>query len=158
MPTILNNTLPSNDKLLTQAPTQSVKKSLREFVSQDNPTLLEISTVFPFVIFPNTLRIDMQKVSIVHAEFFWSKREETISIGDILAVSVESGPLFATLFIKTKFFTQKPLRIKYLFKSEAALARRIIHGLVLVSNKKIRIDEKDPNKIIAMLEEAGKMS
>ncbi|MDP4011867.1 MAG: hypothetical protein Q8P72_06625 [Candidatus Roizmanbacteria bacterium] len=158
MPSIVNNTQTSKDTSLTQQATVNETKSLKQFVNEDNPTLLTISTVFPFVVFPDTLRIDLQKVSIVHGEFFWSKREETLSISDILAVSVESGPLFATLIIKTKFFTQKPLQIKYLIKSEATLARRIIHGLVLVIKKELRIDETNPSKIIAMLEEVGKMS
>jgi len=158
MPSIINNTQISEEKVPLQESPHADTQSLEQFVKENNPTLLEISTVFPFILFPDTLRIDLQKVSIIHSEFFWSKREETINISDILAVSVESGPLFATFIIKTKFFTQKPLRIRYLIKSEASIARRIIHGLMLVKKKKIRIEEAEPSKIIAMLEEVGKMS
>ena len=158
MPSIVNNTQILKDKSKIQQPSISERKSLSQFVKEYNQVLLDISTVFPFILFPDTLRIDLQKVSIIHSEFFWSKREETINISDILAVSVESGPLFATFIIKTKFFTQKPLRIRYLIKSEATMTRRIIHGLMLVKKKDIRIDEAEPSKIIAMLEEVGKMS
>lgn len=158
MPSIINNTQTSEDKVPLQESSHADTQSLEQFVKEDNPTLLEISTVFPFVLFPDTLRIDLQKVSITHSEFFWSKQTETINISDILAISVESGPFFATLIMKTKFFSQRPLKIKYLHKEEAALARRLIHGLILVIKKKIGIEETDPSKIIAMLEEVGMMS
>jgi len=147
----------SKAKVNKQKKQSDNRETLQEFSGVNNPTLLKIQTVFPFIIFPNILRIDLQKVSITHVLFFWTHKDQVIDINDILGVSVQSGPLFATLLITTKFFSQNPFKIAYLLRGQAMLARRIIQGLMIVSKKKIKIEETNKNKIIAMLEKVGKI-
>ena len=157
MSIIDTNLIFSKSKVNKQEKQSYNRKTLREFAGVNNPGLLKIQTVFPFTIFPNILRIDLRKVSITHIKFFWTHTDQVISIDDILGVSVQSGPLFATLVITTRFFTQNPLKVAYLLKGQAMLARRIIQGLMIVSKRKIKIKEKNKNKIINMLEKIGEI-
>jgi len=157
MSIIGSNVIFSKLKVNKQKKQSYNRKTLREFSGVSNPELLKIQTVFPFIIFPNILRIDIQKVSITHVRFFWTHKDQVININDILGVSVQSGPLFATLIITTKFFSQKPFKIAYLLRGQAMLARRMIQGLMIISKKKIKIRETNKNKIIDMLEKVGKI-
>ena len=157
MPNIYKNVKNSKSKDNIQEKQNNNKMTLREFSREDYPVLLKIKTVFPFTIFPDVLRIDLQKVSITHIDFFWTHRDQVIDIADILGVSLQSAPLFATLVITTRFFAQNPLRVEYLPKGKAMLARRIIQGLMIVSKQKIKIEETNKNKIIDMLEKIGKI-
>jgi len=152
-----SNVIFSKAKVNKPEKKSSSRETLHEFAGENNPSLLKIQTVFPFIIFPNILRIDLQKVSITHVRFFWTHKDQVININDILGVSVQSGPLFATLVITTKFFSQKPFKIAYLLRGQAMLARRMIQGLMIVSKKNIQIKETDKYKIVEMLEKIGKI-
>lgn len=154
---VSNNRILSKSKVKKREDQKNNKKTLLEFSDVNNPLLLKIQTVFPFVIFPDILRIDLQKVSITHIDFFWTFRVRVINISDILGVSVQTGPFFATLMISTKFYNQNPLKISYLHKSEAMLARRIILGLIIVLKQKLEIKETNKNRIIQMLENIGQI-
>jgi len=133
------------------------RQTLREFSTENNPVLLQIKTVFPFTIFPDVLKIDLQKISIIHIDFLWTHRDQVIAIDDVLGVSVRTGPLFATLEITTRFFAKTALKIAYLHRSDAMLARRIIQGLMIVLKQNIKIVETDRDKIVEMLQDIGKI-
>jgi hypothetical protein len=157
MSTSDTNVIFSKSKLKKSDESDESNTTLQELVDENNFVLFEIKTVFPFTFFPNILRIDFQKVSITHKDFFWSRSDRIINISDIVGVSVQSDPLFATLVITTKFYNQDFLKISYLHKKQATLARKIIQGLIIVSKQKIKIEETDRGKIITMLEKIGKI-
>ena len=133
------------------------RQTLREFSTENNPVLLQIKTVFPFTLFPDVLKIDLQKISITHIDFLWTHKDQVIAIDDVLGVSVRTGPLFATLHITTRFFAKTALKIAYLHRADAMLARRIIQGLMIVLKQNIKIIETDKDEIVKMLQEVGKI-
>lgn len=110
---------------------QKGRQKLDDLVEKSNRVLFKTSAVFPFDFFPNEIIIDENKVSIIQREFFWSSRIHSVIIRDISDVYVDTSILFATLVIIDEGFTDREIRIPYLWKNEALEARRIIQGLVV---------------------------
>lgn len=107
------------------------KQKLDELVEKSGRALFKASTVFPFELFPTTLIIDENKVTIFYREFFWSERIHSIMIRDIKDVIVETSLFFATLIIIDDAFKDDPVRIHYLWKKQAMHARKLVQGLIV---------------------------
>ena len=100
------------------------------FVQQIQPvTSLKIRTVFPFVLFPDDLIVDDDKVTIIRRTFFASEEIHTIPIKDVMDVIVAHNLFFATLYIK-RAFQNDLYELEYLKKEEALRARQLIQELV----------------------------
>lgn len=108
------------------------KEKLEKLIGKTNPFLFKASTVFPFDFFPNDITIEQTKVNIVFREFFFSEDIHSVLIKTIKDVEVQTSLLFATLKIVLDIYPGKPIVIKYLKKSEALCARRIILGLMTI--------------------------
>ncbi len=114
---------------------------------------LEIKTVFPFDLFPDTLSIDATKINIVSRVFFASESTKSIEINEVADVIVESIPFLATLKIQC---ARGPVVIHYLKPSEAKKAKRIIQGLLIAKRQGIDISRLDISDKMQQVEELGK--
>ncbi len=65
------------------------------------------------------------------------------------------GPIFATLKITTRFYSGKPIIIKYLKKAEALRAKRLIHGLIVAHRKGVSLRDIEFETLIKSLEQLG---
>ncbi len=101
----------------------------QDSIQGSSSTFLKISTVFPFVLFPDDLIIDEDKVTIVRRTFFASEEIHTIPIKDIMDVIVSHNIFFATVYIK-RAFQSDLYQLNYLKKDEAMRARLLILDLV----------------------------
>lgn len=118
--------------------------------------LLKIKNVFPFALFPDSIIIDLYKLNIIKSDFFLTKRVNSINHEDILNISVESGPIFATLRITSRFFSGKPMVITYLKKSDALLAKRLLSGLIIARRKGVDLRGVEIGELLSNLEQLGK--
>lgn len=135
---------------------QIESSKLANLVTKSKSVLFRAKTVFPFTLFPDTLIIDRTKITIVHSQFFLSESIISINIEDILNVNINSGPIFSTLTIGGRFFTQNKIVLEYLFKNQAIKAQKIISGLILVKKKGISLKNIPNDKLIPSLKEIGK--
>ena len=131
--------------------------TLEELQHASDRTLFKARTVFPFTFFPDTIILDYQKISIIKKKFFLSEKIDSINHADIMHVEVDTGPLFATLKITTKYFSGKPIRIQYLGKKHAIRVRDIMHGLISAKQADISFDEVDKKRLTTRLEQIGKV-
>lgn len=131
------------------------KNTLSNITRGSKIILLKIKTIFPFTLFPDTIIIDLYKLNIIRKDFFLTHRTNNINHEDILNIAVESGPLFATLKITTRFFSGKPIVISYLKKSEATLAKRLVHGLIISHRKGVALRDIEKEELLKKLEQLG---
>jgi hypothetical protein len=117
--------------------------------------IFKTKTVFPFTIFPDTIIIDLHKINVIKKDFFLTERVNSIQHEDILNVAVATGPLFATLKIYTRFFTGKPISIVYLKKSDALLAKQLIHGLIIAHRKGVSLRDVEIRELLSNLQQLG---
>ncbi|PIP63680.1 hypothetical protein CO165_03865 [Candidatus Roizmanbacteria bacterium CG_4_9_14_3_um_filter_33_18] len=132
------------------------KNTLSNITLDSEIILLKIKTVFPFTLFPDTIIIDLNKLDIIKQDFFLTKRVNSIIHEDILNITVESGPILATLRITSRFFSGKPILITYLKKSEALQAKRLISGLIIARRKGVTLRGIEIEELLNKLEQLGK--
>lgn len=120
--------------------------------------LYELSSVFPFDLFPNKVIIGQKQIILIYKQFFFASQVYNFLIQDILAPVVSSSVFFATLRIELGpgGFKQNPPSIRYLKKNEALKARRIIMGLIICNKEKIDLSGLSPSEIAEKTEEIGK--
>lgn len=123
-------------------------------VRKSNRILATITSLgFPFDWFPDTINIEEGRVTIITRNFFFSSRVHSVDIKDISNVFINMAPFFAQLVLVSKTFTENEIRIKYLRKKEAVLARIIIEGLRIFENKQIDTSSYTKEELISKLKE-----
>lgn len=138
---------------------QEAKQKVEKIEKRSDNVLMRIKAVFPFDLFPNTLIIDANKVTIIDSIFFASESVISILLEEITDVTVDSNFFLAKLNIT---YSHHPLRpehysIPALRKKEALKAKDIIQGLlVLRISEGIDLSKLKPDEIVKQLEGIGK--
>lgn len=140
-----------------QQPQKNTKEQIEGLIKSTDTPLFTFSTIFPFDLFPDTVVIDTRKVSILNKEFFWSGRTQSIMIKDVRDVLVETSPFFAKLTVVDKGFTENSVSLRFLKKSDALKARRIIQGLIIAADQNIDLTKLKPEEVGQKVEELGKI-
>jgi hypothetical protein len=118
--------------------------------------ICELSTVFPFNLFPNTVIIDMTKVTFIYNPFYATEYVKSVGISDILDVEVQTGLLWATLTVVDRRFPDQPFAIEHLDNQGALKARRIIEGLILAAREGVDLTQVDDEVLQKHLETLGR--
>jgi len=133
------------------------EEKLNKLVSNSNSVIFTCKTIFPFTIFPNTLIVTLNDVSIVNVEFFISKQIRSVPIKKIAEIIVETGFFFATVKIIDIDFSQITMELNYLNIGDAMRAKRLIQGLLFASKEEIDLTKIEDLNIVSKLEELGKI-
>lgn len=145
---------PEEPKTSPRVEAQVEIKKLDKLASEANHVIYELSSVFPFHLFPDRIIIDENKVTIVRKEILF-KREFPILYKDILSVKLNQGIIFAALEFEVRRFTKNPRPIDYLWPNEALLAKKYIMGMVEAKRAKIDFSKLKTGEIRQKLEEIG---
>jgi hypothetical protein len=121
--------------------------------SRDN--LFVAKTVFPFVLFTDTLKIDRQKITIVHNDFLWKSQTVSTEIKNIMNVEADVGPLFGSITVTSKHFLNNTQTIKYLKRNDVATAQRLLQGFMIAQRAKIDTDNIEREQLIILLNGLG---
>lgn len=120
-----------------------------------NDNLFVAKTVFPFVLFADTIKIDRQKITIVHNDFFWKSQTASTEIKNIMNIAADVGPLFGSITITSKHFQNNTQTIKYLKRSDVATAQRLLQGFMIAQRAKINTDDIDKKQLLRLLNDLG---
>lgn len=118
--------------------------------------LHKISTVFPFEFFPTDIIIRPTKVDIINRQFFWSEEIHTTMIKDITDITINTSIFFAALVITDQGYHDKLISVRFLKKSHALKARRIIQGLIIAMSENIDPEKIDPDELVQKVEQLGR--
>ena len=133
------------------------ENQIRELVESDNE-LLKVTTVFPFTLFPDTVIISKEKVTIKHKLFFFSETIRSVLIKDIVNVETQTDIFFGKLEIIDKYFAKVPLTVSFLWKKDATKAREMIQGLITSDRNNIDILKANTQVLKNNLPNLGKTS
>lgn len=136
------------------------RQKFTQLIQQASTILFKIKTVFPFQVFPTTLTIDPQKITVKFKEFFSSDEIKSIPIKNISHIHVDCGPIFANMHIVDQgiMSDETIVEIPYLKKEEAMKARRIIQGLIIAHKQNVDILKlSDGEDLTRNLEQIGRM-
>lgn len=118
--------------------------------------LFSSNTVFPFTLFPDTISLDREKVTIIHRYFFFTAKIAHIRIKDILSVDADVGPFFGSLHITSRYFVNTPQKINFLPRSKALQLERQIQGYIIASQREIDCSTIPKDDLLMVLEDLGR--
>jgi hypothetical protein len=130
---------------------------LSKAIGAAHEVLCTATTVFPFTLFPDTITIDRSKLTVTRRQFFRIADMVTLRIEDVLNVVAHVGPLFGSVEIATRFFSEKkPYRVNWLTRQDALRLKRIMQGYIIAMQKKIDCSALSTHELATMLDELGK--
>jgi hypothetical protein len=130
-------------------------EELYDVAIKSNDILYKASTVFPFTLFPDTITIDREKVTLAHRYFFSVVELHTIRIDDVLSAESTIGPFFGTIKITSKYFVKEPRVISYLHRDDTEKLQRLLHGYTIARKREIDCTHIPVNELTSMLMELG---
>jgi hypothetical protein len=122
--------------------------------SRDN--LFMAKTVFPFVLFADTLKIDRQKITIVHNDFLWKSQTASTELKNIMKIEADVGPLFGTITVTSKHFLNNTQTIRYLKRKDVATAQRLLQGFMIAQRANIDTDNIGRERLLTLLNDLGR--
>ncbi|HVZ12578.1 MAG TPA: hypothetical protein VG965_06135 [Patescibacteria group bacterium] len=160
---------PARQKFIDEANKEGLKDAAKEYVkkvaentrkfnliiSKSNHVLFKTKSVFPFALFPDKITIDPLKVNVITKEFFSSFNVHCIYVKNILDVFLDEGPFFSTLKIVDQSFADNTVSVPYLRKADAAKARKIIQGLILMHQQNVDVSNISDDHMVEKLEQLG---
>lgn len=120
--------------------------------------LITASTVFPFTLFPDTINIDRQKLTIVHRWFFSTSTTSSVQIDDVQIAKVDVGPFFGSVHLASKYFVDNIQSINFLRRSDAVKIQRLLQGYMIAHHRKIDCSSIDNAQLVVLLNDLGQGS
>jgi len=117
--------------------------------------IFSAKTVFPFTLFPDSISMDRQQLTIVHREFFSVANTISVRIEDILNVESNVGPFFGSIHIFSKFFTNDIKSVSFLTRDNALRIQRLIQGYMIARHRKIDCSTIEKRQLVILLNDLG---
>lgn len=117
--------------------------------------LFTASTVFPFVLFTDSISMDRQQLTIVHRAFFRTANSISVRIEDVLNIESNVGPFFGSIHIFSKFFSNDIKSIGFLSRSNTLKIQRLIQGYMIAHHRKIDCSTIEKGQLIILLNDLG---
>jgi len=143
----------TDEESVVSAATETEKLTSLAEGARDN--LFVAKTVFPFSLFADTIKIDRQKLTIVHNDFFWKSQTTSTEIKNIMNIEADIGPLFGSVTITSKHFRNNTQTIRYLKRSDVTTAQRLLQGFMIAQRAKINTDGINKPQLLKLLNELG---
>lgn len=133
-------------------------KKLYETAIKGHDILFTADTVFPFTLFPDTINLDREKLTIVHRSFFRVAKITSVRVHDILGSEVDVGPFFGSVHVSSRYFVNDPQKqsVNFLWRSQAIKAHRLIQGFIIAAQKGIDTMKPPLDELIVLLDDLGK--
>lgn len=139
----------------THQATKAEIKELHEEAEKAKDVLVKAESVFPFVLFPDTIAVSRTKVAITIRAFFKVAEIISLQISDILNVEADTGPFFGSLKIYTRIYGSDPLRITFLSRKDTIAVKRVIEGHIIAHKKQMDISNLERKELVGLLQSLG---
>lgn len=132
------------------------QQQLVNAVASSQELLCKASTVFPFVLFPDSIAVDREKVTITHTSFFKTGDTASIHIDDILNVTANVGPFFGSIALTIRNIPQHdPPTVRYLTRKDVLCVKNILQGYIIARQNNIDCASLPKDQLISMLQRLG---
>jgi hypothetical protein len=128
---------------------------LVKLASGAKENLLSIHTVFPFVLIADTLKIDRQKLTVVHRAFFGTAQTASVRLKDLRNVQADIGPLFGSITLTSQHFQNNIQTIKFLKRKDIIEAQRLLQGFMIAHEAQIDTDNIEHVELKSLLDRLG---
>jgi len=129
--------------------------SLGELVGGAEDNLHSVHTVFPFVLIADTLKIDRQKLTVVHNTLLGASQTASIRLKDLRNVQADIGPLFGSITLTSQHFLNNTQTIKFLRRKDIIEVQRLLQGFMIAHEAQIDTDNIEHNELKSLLIKLG---
>lgn len=130
-------------------------ETLTELTEKSLDVLYEATTVFPFTLFPDTVTLDREKLTIAERMFWRTAKITSVPVGEIMSAEANVGPLFGSLRLTFRFFANNERVVNFLPRKDAVEMQRLIHGYIIAHRREIDVSSVSKDKLINLLSELG---
>jgi hypothetical protein len=142
------------------------EEKLTDLADLSEEKLFKADTVFPFILFPDTVMLDRTHLTIVHRFVFRVAKVTSARIEDLLTCDVQVGPFFGSLKFSTRYYMNqktedelesevKAPAINYLRRDDALRLHKLVQGYIEVYQKKIDTSKIPTPELIELLLRLG---
>lgn len=132
------------------------KQELKAAIRGSNEVLVRAKTVFPLVLFPDTLIVDREKITITKRTFFKTAEVMSIRIEDVMNATATIGPMFGSVKITSRILNnEKPYTVTNFWRDDALRLKKIIQGYIIAIEKKIDCSTLKTPELSRLLERLG---
>lgn len=124
--------------------------------------LFKADTVFPFTVFPDTVTIDREKLTIATRIFFKVAKINSIPIADVLSVEADVGPFFGSIHVTSRYFGQSPntnarspYTVRFLSRDNTLQIQHLLQGYIIAHTREIDCTNIDKKQLIILLKDLG---
>lgn len=128
---------------------------LTEVAANSHEILFRAESVFPFVLFPDTITLDREKVTIAERFFFRVAKITSVPVRDILSVEADVGPFFGSIKIASRYFITNPQTMTFLWRRDATELRQLLQGYIIAHERKIDCSNIGKDKLKSLLKNLG---
>jgi hypothetical protein len=129
---------------------------LEAVVKKAQNILVKSTAMFPFQLFPDTITIDRQKLTVVHRDFFTTKQTVSVQFSDIKNIQADIGPFFGSLTVTSEHFINNTQTIKNLPKQEVLKIQQLVQGFIIAHKENVDLSEIGDHKLVELLNQLGR--
>lgn len=129
---------------------------LETVVNKAQNVLIKSKAVFPFDLFPDSITIDRQKMTVVHRSFFNVKQTVSVQHSDIKNIQADIGPFLGSLTVTSEHFINNIQVVKYLPKREVLAIQQLVQGFIVAHSENIDLTGIDDEKLVELLNRLGR--
>lgn len=136
---------------------QTSTSELEEAAKQSQHILIQADAIFPFDLFPDTITVDRQKLTIVRRELWKTKQTVSVAHNGITNIQADMGPLFGSLTVTSGDFMNGTQTIRYLRKRDVLAVQQLVQGLILAQKEGIDTNAiEDDQTLLRLLDKLGR--
>ena len=129
---------------------------LESVVNKAQNILIKSKAVFPFDMFPDSITIDRQKLTVVHRNFFNVKQTVSVQHCDIKNIQADIGPFLGSLTVTSEHFINNIQTVKYLPKRDVLAIQQLVQGFIVANSQNIEMTNIDDKKLVELLNQLGR--
>ncbi len=145
-----------SDHAAENRPKPKVPKKLIEVSRKSHEILFKANTVFPLTLFPDTITLDREKLTVAKRFFFGAAQINSTPIRDILSVEANLGPFFASLRMSSRYFVKNPFAVDFLWRKDAVELQNLLQGYIIAHEQEIDCTTTNKNDLVNLLKRLGR--
>jgi hypothetical protein len=132
-----------------------VHEKLIDITEKAQDILFTADTVFPFTLFPDTITLDREKLTVVQRFFFRVAKVITVPITSMISADANVGPFFGSVHMTSKYFIDNTHTVNFLWRHDAEEVHRLMQGFIIAQEKNIDVSDIDMQDLRALLRDLG---
>lgn len=125
-------------------------------LEQAQNVLIESKAVFPFDLFPDSITIDRQKMTVIHRQFFGIRQSVSVSLSDIKNIQANLGPIFGSITVTAENFVNNTQTVNFLPKKDVAEIQKVIQGFIVAHKENLDTTGMDDETLLQVLDSLGR--